>query len=265
MVKDEAFDNYMKDVARFYDLEYDEVSEDIPFFIEYAKKKGSPILELGCGTGRVLIPIARSGLEIWGLDASEEMLNVARSKIEALDAEIASRITLRKGDMKNFFLPKKFNLIIIPFRSFLALSTKEEQETSLRCIRKHLTNKGLLIIDIFAPRYDILAKGHLEIIKEKLDEKSGIKLIINASSDYDHKDQLIHVHKLYKIMHSNGTVEEIRQDFTLRYTFRYEMEYLLEKEGFAVIDVFGSFNKKPYDYTSGEMIFVAKPSTRGIR
>jgi len=249
------------DVARFYDLEYREIIEDIPFYLEYARMQGSPVLELGCGTGRVLIPIAETGLEVWGLDISEEMLNVARRKIEALDRAVASRITLRRGDMKNVSLPERFNLAIIPFRSFLHLTTKGDQENALMCIRKHLTDKGLLIIDIFAPRYDILAQGHHSKRKEKIDEKSGIKLIIDSSSDYDHEKQLIHVHNLYKVIRSDGTIEEAHQNFTIRYTFRYEMEYLLEKEGFKVIDVFGSFDKKPYNYVSGEMIFVAKTKT----
>ncbi len=133
-MKDEA---YYDKTARFYDLQYEEIREDIPFYIEYAQKQGSPILELGCGTGRVLIPTAEAGLEIWGLDISEGMLNVARSKIETLDREVVSRITLRRGDMGNFSLPKRFNLIIIPFRSFLILTTKGDQENALRCIRKH--------------------------------------------------------------------------------------------------------------------------------
>ncbi len=93
-------------VARFYDYETEYFASDIPFYVDYAKKCKGEVLELGCGTGRVLIPIAKEGIKIAGLDASEEMLNVARKKIEKLDITINGNIEIVQGDMKQFNLKK---------------------------------------------------------------------------------------------------------------------------------------------------------------
>jgi ubiquinone/menaquinone biosynthesis C-methylase UbiE len=245
-------------VAEFYDSEYADTVEDIQFYIEYAKKQGSPVLELGCGTGRVFIPIAKLGVEVWGLDDSEKMLAIARTKIDALSKDVSSRIILRVGDMREFSLLKKFNLIMIPFNTFLVNKTKEDREKTLRKIREHLTDNGLLIINIFAPRYDLLAQGSTVRFNEITHKERGLPVSVTTFSQYDHEKQLVHVTRLFDIKNSDDTLKRKVQRFTICYIFRYEMEHLLEKEGFQIVDVFGAFDKKPYDYKSGTMIFVAK-------
>jgi SAM-dependent methyltransferase len=245
-------------VAEFYDSEYGDTTEDIPLYVEYARKQGSPVLELGCGTGRVLIPLAESGVEVWGLDTSERMLAIARTKIAALSREVASRIVLRLGDMREFSLSKKFNLIIVPFNTFLVMKTKEDREKALRRMREHLADKGLLVIHIFAPDYNLLVQGSTVRFNEITHRESGLPIGITTFSRYDHERQLIQVTRLFDIRRSDGVLERRVQRFTICYIFRYEMEHLLEKEGFQVVDVFGTFDKKPYNYKSGIMIFVAE-------
>ena len=101
---EEVFDR----IASFYDYEQESFVKDIPFYVDYAKKCGGEVLELACGTGRILIPIAQEGMKITGLDASDEMLNVARNKINNLDDNIKNNIQLVHGDMSKFELNKKF-------------------------------------------------------------------------------------------------------------------------------------------------------------
>jgi SAM-dependent methyltransferase len=253
--------NEYDNTAEFYDSEYGDVAEDVPFYIEYAKTLGSPVLELGCGTGRVLIPVAKSGIEVLGIDTSRKMLAVARTKISALNKNVASRITLCLSDMRAFSFAKKFNLIIIPFNTFLTMKTKRDKEKALRRIREHLTDNGLLIIHVFAPNYNLLAQGSTVKFKRIIHKESSQPVDVITFSQYDHEKQLIHVTKMFDIRHSNGSLKRTVQRFTICYIFRYEMEHLLEKEGFQIMDIFGTFDKKPYNYKSGIMIFIAKKAS----
>jgi len=120
-------DNYF--LAEFYDsvVPYRE-RQDVNFFVEMAQRSGGPVLELGCGTGRVLIPIAKSGIEIVRLDGSPRMLAVCREKLLRESEDVRAKVTdLVKGDMRSFELGRKFSLVTIPFRPFQHLLTVEDQ------------------------------------------------------------------------------------------------------------------------------------------
>ena len=255
MVYQETYDA----VARFYDLEFSERPEESRFYIEYAKKLGPPVLELGCGTGKVLIPIAKSGIEIWGLDISEEMLKVARQKIRLLDREVASRITLRKGDMRNFSLPKKFNLIIIPFASFHNLTTREDQKKALNCIHNHLTRRGLLILDLISPQLHEIA-ANKTIVKEIGDERTGkIKITQKGETDSSRTSPVIHVYRTYEEKEEDGTIKTTLWQETSCHITKEEMEQLLTNEGFTVLNIYRDLNKNPYDpQIASNMYFIAK-------
>jgi len=254
MVNEESYDA----VARFYDLEFSERPEETRFYIEYAEKLGPPVLELGCGTGKVLIPLAKYGVEVWGLDISEGMLNVAREKIKLLDEEIASRITLRGGDMRNFLLPERFNLIIIPFASFHNLTTTEDRKKALRCIHGHLTRKGLLIVDLISPQ--LLTRALERIVKEIGNERGGkIRITQYGEDDFSRCPPVIRVYRTYEEPQNNGSIKITSWRETSCYITREEMEHLLTTEGFTVLNVYRNFNKDPYDaQIPSNMYFIAK-------
>ena len=252
---DEVFDQ----VARFYDYEQKDFIKDIPLYLEYAKKCGGEVLELGCGTGRILLPIAREGIKITGLDASLEMLGVAQKKI---DDTIKDSVTLLQGDMRSFELSKKFSLIFIAFRSFQSLLTRQEQISCLECVRKHLIDHGTFIVDLFAPRHDLLAQ-----VERKYDfgtfhdEKNNVDIIRRCEDKYDLARQMLHEDRFYEWKDKNGKFHSQKWSFDLSYLFRYEAELLLEKCGFTVEKVYGDFDKSAYNYYSGEQIFVARKSS----
>ncbi len=107
--------------AELYDTVYEDYVEDIPFYVAEAQRAHGPCLELGCGTGRVLIPVASAGVEVTGLDLSPPMIARARRKVATLPQDVRSRITLYEGDMRDFGLEQRFALIYVPFRAFLHL------------------------------------------------------------------------------------------------------------------------------------------------
>ncbi|HEY6091913.1 MAG TPA: class I SAM-dependent methyltransferase, partial [Gemmatimonadales bacterium] len=127
---------------------------DVDFYVEEAKAAGGPALEIGCGTGRILIPTARAGVTITGLDGSTEMLARARAKLAAEPAPVRQRATLVQADMRDFELGARFALITAPFRVVQHLITAEDQQRFLAAVRRHLAPGGRLVFDVFNPRFD---------------------------------------------------------------------------------------------------------------
>lgn len=248
-------------VARFYDHEQKDFTRDIPFYTEYAKQCGGEVLELACGTGRILVPLAKQGIIVTGLDASEEMLNIARRKIE-IDQGIKKNITLIYGDMRTLSIKKEFSMVLIAFRSFQCLQTKEDQVSCLEAVHKHLSDSGLFILDLFAPRHDLLAQVHRAFDLGKFhDEENDVYVTRYAEDKYDLAKQTLHEDRFYEWTDKSGESHIQKWSFDLSYLFRYEAELLLEKYGFVIEHVYGDFNKAPYDYYSGEQIFVARKSS----
>jgi ubiquinone/menaquinone biosynthesis C-methylase UbiE len=128
---------------------------DIAFFVEAASEAGSPVLEVGCGTGRVLIATARAGLVVVGLDLSPHMLTMCRRKLRHEPEAVQSRVQLVQADMRKFELDQLFTLATVPFRPFQHLMTVEEL-SCLASIRRHLVDGGALILDMFNPSLDFL-------------------------------------------------------------------------------------------------------------
>lgn len=243
-------------VARLYDYEAKEFTKDIPFYVEHARKYGGEVLELGCGTGRVLIPIAKEGIRITGLDASDKMLNIARKKVST-DESIRNNVVLLKGDMRDFSIGNKFALIYIAFRSFQCLLTKRDQVACLRCVHEHLAADGYFIVDLFAPRHDYLAKDKLSLDLGKFhDEENDVTIERRSEVCYDLVNQTLHEDRFYEWKDKNGESNRKVWSYDIAYLFRYEAELLFEKCGFSVENVFGDFDGSPYDYVSGEQIFL---------
>ena len=141
--------------ADIYDSVYSYVRNDISFYTRLAREAKGPVLELGCGTGRVTLPIAESGVEVTGVDSSEAMLAVAQRKAEARLA-VNDKLTLLHGDMRDLLLEGRFGLVIVPFRGFLSLLTVEDQIKTLSNVKRLLSPGGKLAFNIFVPDLDML-------------------------------------------------------------------------------------------------------------
>ena len=246
--------------ADVYDSVYSYVREDIPFYVDAAREPGSPVLELGCGTGRVAIPVAEAGIDVVGLDSSDPMLDVARRKARHLASE-SGTLTLVRADMRDFALgpEKKFNLVIIPFRGFLSLLTVEDQTKTLLSIKRHLAPGGRLIFNIFVPDLNMLVQeGDVPFHFRDVDgPEPGSRFVLWHQSSYDNHDQIISARLIAEELDGNGTmVKRFYRDFQLRYIHRWEMHHLLELCGFEIRDLFGDFQLSEFDEASTEMVWV---------
>ncbi len=234
--------------------------DDIRFYTELSRSKGGRVLEIGCGTGRTLIPCAQAGVEIVGLDLSDDMLSFCRGEIEKESREVQNRIKLVKADMTNFNLNEKFDLITTPFRPFQHLGTVEEQLACLACIREHLAPGGNFVLDIFDPDLEFLTDTDRAI--EFGEEppfilKDGREVVVTyRNPSVDSVNQIVHCEMIFSVTHPDGREERHVQRFIMRYTFRWEAEHLLHRAGFKVKSVIGGYNSEMVG--SGELIFIAE-------
>lgn len=245
--------------ADVYDSVYAYLTEDIPFYIDEARQSGGPVLELGCGTGRVTIPIAQAGVEVAGLDTSESMLRVARRKLYAADLD--EKLALIHADMRDFSLDQRFSLVIIPFRGFLSLLTVDDQTRALDSVRRHLNQDGRLVFNTFVPDPNMLVQeGDVPFhLRDVTDPATGKRLVLWHQSRYDHYNQIINARVIAEELNETGVVSRrLYRDFQLRYSYRWEMEHLLARCGYEVIDLFGDFDRSPFDEASTEMVWIVR-------
>jgi len=236
---------------------------DVTFFVEAAKKAGSPVLEVGCGTGRVLIPTARAGLDIVGLDLSQHMLTVCRRRLQDEPEAVQARVQLVQADMRRFELGQVFTLVTIPFRPFQHLLTVEDQLACLGSIRRYLVEGGTLILDVFNPSLDFLVNRPVggEFAEEpEFCVPDGRRVTRRHKTvAHDRFNQVNDFELVYDVRHPDGREERLVHSFPLRYLFRFEVEHLLARAGFAIEHLYAGYDKSEYGSTyPGELLFVAR-------
>ncbi len=245
-----------------YDLFYDQATwRDIPFYLEYAQRFGGPVLELGTGTGRVAWPLAKSGVEVVGLDSSDRMLAVAQAKSRDHDADVSDRVTFGIGDMADFSLDRQFPLVIVAARSFQHLITPEAQQQSLIKIREHLDPDGRVLLHLFDPRLDLCAPN-IDItdeVEEGVDPSSGNTVRRHiATRTADPLMQTLESTITIQVCDRNGAVvKEEQATWALRWTYQQEMRYLLEHCGYRIEAEYSDFANSPPAY-GREQIWVAQ-------
>ena len=235
-------------------------TQDVAFYVNSVKKYGDPVLELGCGTGRITLAIAEAGYRVVGLDLSERMLERAVEKRSALRREARERVHLIQGDMTQFELGEKFRSVVVPFRPFQHLLETEQQMACLDCVKKHLAPQGRLIVDFFQTdperMHDPKFLNESLLIEYDMAEGRHVALCERVAA-FHRALQRNDVEMIFRVTHADGKQERLVMEWTLRYFFRYEVEHLLARCGFRLESVYGNFDSSPLADNSPEMIFVA--------
>src|SRR5262245_61162200 len=216
--------------------------QDVGFFVEEAVASGGPVLEIGCGTGRGLIPTARAGVEITGLDRSPRMLHVCQENLQAESAEVRARTRLVQGDMRAFDLGQTYQLITLPFRPFQHLITVADQLECLHTLHRHLNADGTLILDLFNPSLHHLVRDNIgqEFAEEPEFTMPDGRRVVRKHKTVarDLCNQVNQEELIYEITHSDGRHERVVHAFPMRFLFRFEVEHLLERCGLHVLHVY---------------------------
>jgi SAM-dependent methyltransferase len=255
------------ELAAIYDAIYAD-REDAGFWQAIAAAAGGgPLLELGCGTGRVLLPLARAGHEITGLDLSAVMLERCHAKLHFEPPAVRDRVRLLAADMTSFDAGRRFAAIICPFGGFQQLRTVEQQLACLERCRAHLLPHGTLVLDL--PNPDPAPPSHVRS-HEATDGEATAQLVDWTDGrrirwwmtvvDYRRSQQCAECEVTYEIIAADGATTRMSETFPLRYVFRYELEHLLVRAGFRVAALYGDYDRTPFADGSPAMIAVAEPS-----
>jgi SAM-dependent methyltransferase len=247
--------------AEFYDACYSDRS-DVGFFVDLSREANGRTPELGCGTGRVLIPAAEAGCQITGLDASSFMLDKCREKVALLPKDAQRRIKLVRGDMAQFDLGERFALVTMPFRPFQHIIAIDDQKSCLSGVNRHLDSGGGLVFDVFNPSLPRLFDPRYHTEQELTPEQQlpdGRRLRrAHRVAAYHRAEQYNEVEIIHYVTHPDGRIERDVWSFPMRYFFRYELEHLLDLCGFRVVELLGDFDRSEFEADSPEMIFVAE-------
>ncbi|MBS3816214.1 MAG: class I SAM-dependent methyltransferase [Candidatus Thermoplasmatota archaeon] len=244
-----------KDLPIYFDGEhYDAWTErevDIPFYKKQVKKYGDPVLELGCGTGRITIPIAREGFDITGLDLSRELLRRAKEKAEKEELDIR----WIEGDMRKFSLDQDFNLIFVPFNTIQHILSLEELERVFEDVKQHMKTDGRFIVEFFNPDLDILNRDPQEEheVMEYEDPNGEGKVKITEKTSYEKAKQMLHLNWFY-----NFEDRRVTKEWTSRIWFPKEVDEVFKYNDFETEHKYGDFDESPFTNNSGQQIVVCK-------
>ncbi len=246
-------------IAEYYDLLFGDFEEDVDMWLTLAGQADGPLLEIGCGTGRLLLPLAQAGHSLTGIDLSSLALGAARAKLEA--AGLTGQVTVIQADMRHFDLPRHdFALAFIPLNTFMHCQSMEEQQATLLSIHGHLRPGGRLILDLFYPEPTLLAEadGRLYFEAETIDELTGRTVQWYWRHDIDLARQLRHLTYILDEIDEEGLVRRVQIPFSLRFIYRYEMELLLRASGFRLESLYGSYQLDPFDSHNPRLIVTAR-------
>ncbi|MEO5372785.1 MAG: class I SAM-dependent methyltransferase [Alphaproteobacteria bacterium] len=234
--------------------------DHLPFYVALAVESGGPVLELGCGTGRVALAIAEAGVEVVGLDLAPAMLAQAEAARARATGPVQARLGFEQGDMTDFDLGRRFALVLVPFRSFQELLTVHDQRSALACIRGHLEPGGRLAADLFDPRYEAIRPGVDDSVVSLPAVPSGdgtIRVDILRRVNDPVAQRLTEVWRFTAVA-ADGTPVLVEEEVhSLRWIFRYEMRHLLDLEGFAVESEASDFHGSPPAY-GNQQVWIAR-------
>jgi SAM-dependent methyltransferase len=245
---------YPKNFARFYDVIYNQLRDavDHDFFLNEIKKTKGKVLEIGVGTGRFFTDALSQGADIYGIDVSENMMNILRGKL-------GDNQHYRTGiqNIIDFSFKFQFDLIIAPFRVIMHLIDKADQLKALNNVHKHLELKGRFIFDTFVPDLNLLINGFHNYKDFEGEYEPGKKLARYVTNKPDLINQLINIHFRLEWEENNKSMRE-DWELQLRFFFRFELEHLIERSEFKEYKILGDFQGNGLNETSKEFIMICQ-------
>jgi ubiquinone/menaquinone biosynthesis C-methylase UbiE len=245
-------------IARYYEYHIAHYVEDIAFYREMTQRAGDPLLDVMCGTGRVLLPLAADGHTLTGIDSSQPMLDIARERLEA--DGLQAQATLLHGDIRSIDLPDEhFTLAFVAVNSFMHLERVKDQLAALNTIRHALVRGGVVILDLFNPNPAHLDNEDNRLLLERNIALEGRRLMTFVASQSDLATQTSAMTYLFDELDEHGHLTRHTTSFTLRWFYRYELEHLLARAGFRVVSLYGSYDLEEYTSASERLIVLATP------
>lgn len=236
-----------------YDEQYRHYRDDFSFYVSLANDYGSPVLELGAGTARVSIALAKAGHAVTGIELSGAMVEKGKERIAG--ENLASLINLQQGDMRNVQLSQKFPVVIAPFNTLMHVYTMQDQDATLETVKRHLEPGGVFAFDLYNPNF-----ANLNVLKREAEWEhvGGAKAELFVYQSVDTDSQVLESRYYLDTVQQDGTLTRQTSILKQRYYTRFEIERMLKQHGFQNVQIYGGFDKRRYGTKENVMVVVAR-------
>lgn len=256
--------HYREVSAKYYDEAYGSKEDlaDRDFYVDLAKRSGGPVLELACGTGRILLPIAREGVAIHGVDLSPAMLDVLRANLRHEPKDVRELVSIFEGDLRSFRSNQNYPLVIIPFRPLQHMYSVDDQVAALNTAAFHLEEQGTLAFDVFFPNFTSLeSKIGEEFLELEWAVNSAPGRIVRRfvrKESLDKVNQNFSLTFIFRTYDGGKLVQEETEPLKMSYYTYPQLRALFLLTGLEIVEEYGSFDKTPVDNNAEQMIFLLK-------
>ncbi len=250
--------------ARFYDLVHPGLPGEEAFYVHRASLTGTRILDLGCGTGRLAIPLARRGCDVTGLDSSRGMLDVCAEKWDA--DGIGGTLRLEHGDMSCLDLEGCFDAVLLAYRTYMHLHTQEQQLSCLACVRDHLSAEGVVLMNTWNPNPayihaydDARMDGEFNLVEvyHPIGTDVAIQHFHRVGCD-PALQRMQEEHLLVTLDAADREIDRIVLPMSRVWTTVRELRLLFSMSGLEVVSQFGGFDGTPFNRDSEDSIWILK-------
>ena len=253
----DVYGNY----SEFYDLYVGHRKIDLPFYLEYAKDIETSVLEIGAGTGRLTLPMAREGISVVAVDVSSSMLAILKSRMAEEPPEVIEKIKIVEVDVCQLELGAQYDLAMIPYYTFNYLLTDQDQTAALERVRAHLTPHGYVLIDVYIPwsGMEYIPPNPIPIM-DAVDPSNGNRVKGWHSIVLDSVKQREYRTLTFEVSRANRTVVEKEFLVQRRYDLPHQLEVLFSTNGFSVESVFRGYQHEEPQPKSEQLLYVLKRS-----
>jgi len=245
---------YREGAEKYYDLFGEK--QDVGFYLDLARKQGGKALELGVGTARLAVQLARAGVEVWGIDTSPHMLRAAKAKLAKEKPDVRRRVHLIRGDIREFDLRERFGLVYFPSFSFDHLVTRNDQVSTLRCVLRHLALDGVFAFDLaHVPKVEA-GSGWFVERKALDDSRTVVRLGFHKTTV---ERRLMSMDLWYELYEKGQMLERYYEGGEVYIHDPDSVRHLLVENGFEVAEWYGGHEKERFADSSRTMVIVARP------
>jgi SAM-dependent methyltransferase len=254
-------DDSYASIADLYDFTYEDFTDDIDFYDNLAQAVDGPLLELGAGSGRVALPLARRGYEVVGLDGSPSMLERGRQKLDAA-GKLDGSLELLPGDMRSFDLGRRFAMAYIAANTFQHLLTTEDQLACLRCVAAHLQPGGIFAMGVRSPTsvsWDTSSSDYVPLLLNwtRPDPATGDRVMKFVADHPDPERMVRRLTYVFDRVSKDGSVRRSVFETELRHSTQAELTLVLQQAGLRVTHVYGDYDLAPVG-VGEDLVFVAR-------
>ena len=245
------------DAPELYDLALQGFADDLGFWLDEARRaargRAPRVLEVGCGTGRVLLHLRSQGIDVEGIDLSEPMLARLAAKATARGIEARAH----RGDMRDFTTPHRYDRVFVPFNAFAHCETIEDQLRCLQCCREHLEPGGAVVIDMSYPSLDYWLDTRTERVleTESRDPATGSVVRMWDTRTKDRVGQVQHsLIDIEELDAAGAVARSHRFETRQRWVYRYELDLLFRLAKYDRWDVLSGWDRRPLETDAGQML-----------